>query len=240
MKAFLMMALCGSAALLTSANGLAQSEPWWNGAPDAPAQKAPAQQTPPPLPSPSVEAQPQPPPPPQAEPPQDPAPSAPPTTVDSQQQPPPAPQAEPPQYPPVPQVTEQMAAQGEWVYTAQDGWLWVPYGSSTTSVGVAPYVYLFAPSYGWRWFVSPWGLGPFHYGAWGWGPRWGYGYAPPRGLGGFHYSPRVGGHGGYMPHAYGGSAGVHVAAPGHVGGAARGFGGGHVGGGHFGGGGHHR
>jgi hypothetical protein len=239
MKTFLAMVTCCSAALLTSANGFGQNEPWWNGAPDSPAQKAPAQQPPAP-PPPPVQARPQPQPTPQAEP----APQsvAPPPTVHTQpQQPQPTPQAGPPQYPPSPQVTEQMAAQGEWVYTAQDGWMWVPYGSTTTNVGVEPYVYLFSPSYGWRWLVSPWGLGPFHYGAWGWGPRWGNDYAPPRGLGAFQYAPHVWGRGAYTPRAYGG--GVRAALPARVGGAhyagSGGFAGGHAGGAHSGGG-HHR
>src|SRR6202044_1548293 len=70
-------------------------------------------------------------------------------------------------------VTAEMASQGEWVYTAQYGWTWVPYGSTTTTVGGQPYVYLYAPSFGWRWLASPWGVGPFHYGAWGWGRAWG-------------------------------------------------------------------
>ncbi|HXN33691.1 MAG TPA: hypothetical protein VN894_17600, partial [Polyangiaceae bacterium] len=183
---------------------------------------------------PAAEAQPQPPPPPSAEPPQQSP--APPPAAQTQPQPPPSSQAEPPQYPPAPQVTEQMAARGEWVYTAQYGWIWVPYGSAAMTVGADPYVYLFAPSYGWRWFVSPWGLGPFRYGAWGWGPRWGPRYAPPRGLGAFHYAPGVGNRGVYAPRPYGGA--VH-SAPTHVG-AAHPFGGGRAGGAHSGGGGHHR
>jgi hypothetical protein len=232
MKAFLATTACCTAALLVPAVAVAQNDPWWNGAPDAPAQKAPA-------PPPPAETQPQPPPAPQAEPTQPTPP--PPPTGETQPPPPPGSQAAP-QYPPAPQVTEQMAAQGEWVYTTQYGWTWVPNGSTAMSVGVQPYVYLFAPAYGWRWFVSPWGVGPFYYGAWGWGPRWGPRYAPPRGLGGFHYAPGPGARGVYAPRAYGGA--VHGATPMHVGGgggAARGFAGSHAGAAHFGGGGgHHR
>ena len=125
----------------------------------------------------------------------------------------------------------QPAATGEWVYTAQYGWIWVPYGSTTTVVGAEPYVYLYAPAVGWTWFVSPWGPGPFRYGSWGWGPRWGSRYAPQGWVGAHH-------HGGWE------SRGVVRYAPrpfhavpaerwggAHFGGA-RGFGGGHAGGGH--------
>lgn len=229
MNTRLAMMTCCAAALVSSANAFAQSNPWWTGAPDAPAQQAPP-------PAPAAEAQPQPPPPPQPDTPQQ-APAQPPP--DPAQTQPPAVQAPP--YPAAaPQVTEQMAVQGEWVYTEQYGWTWVPYGSTALTVGVQPYVYLFAPSFGWRWFVSPWGVGPFHYGAWGWGPRWGPRYAPPRGLAGFHYAPGAGARSVYAPRAYGGA--VHGAAPIHAGAAAHGFGAGHAGGAvHFGGGGgHHR
>jgi hypothetical protein len=29
-----------------------------------------------------------------------------------------------------------------------------------------PYTYLYTPAYGWTWYVSPWGWGPYHYGLW--------------------------------------------------------------------------
>jgi hypothetical protein len=29
-----------------------------------------------------------------------------------------------------------------------------------------PYTYLYTPAYGWTWYVSPWGIGPYHYGIW--------------------------------------------------------------------------
>ena len=181
---------CVSTAMLTAPSALAQSEPWWSGAPDAPAQSAPAQkaaapQTPAPqlpaLPPPQTPASPQ------AAAPQAPAPPQIPAPPVAREQAPsqPPPQAEPPRYPAPPQAAGQTAPQGEWVYTAQSGWIWVPRGSTTTTVGVEPYAYLYMPSYGWGWYVSPWGLGPFHYGPWGWGPRWGMRYAPP-GWGGIH------------------------------------------------------
>lgn len=156
-----------------------------------------------------------------------------------------------------------VAAQGEWVYTDQYGWVWVPAGSSTTLVGEDPYAYLYTPAYGWAWFASPWGVGPFYRGGWGWGPRWGYAYAPHAWgygwgshYGGHYYAPRVysGGHY-FAPHGVGGAA--HYAGGSHYSGGAHygGYGGAHYshapsgghfsggshfsgGGGHFGGGGH--
>jgi hypothetical protein len=29
-----------------------------------------------------------------------------------------------------------------------------------------PYAYLYTPAYGWTWYVSPWGWGPYRYGFW--------------------------------------------------------------------------
>ena len=78
---------------------------------------------------------------------------------------------------------------------------WVPYGSTTTAVDGEPYVYLYAPAYGWTWFVSPWGVGPYRYGVWGWGPHWGSRWA----WGGYwrsHYG-RAGGRGHVVGHALG-------------------------------------
>ena len=60
--------------------------------------------------------------------------------------------------------------QGEWTYTAQYGWVWMPYGRNYVYVddgtGYAS-MFVFYPHYGWRWVASPWvlGLGPV--------PRWG-------------------------------------------------------------------
>jgi hypothetical protein len=55
---------------------------------------------------------------------------------------------------------------GQWVYTADNGWVWVPAGTSTTAMEGVPYSYLYTPAFGWTWYVSPWGWGPYHYGAW--------------------------------------------------------------------------
>lgn len=82
--------------------------------------------------------------------------------------------APPPQSPPPPTAPpEELAAQpdesavppGQWVHTAQYGWLWMPYGSVFTYVpydGTEPFMYVFYPAVGWTWVVAPW--------VWGWGP----------------------------------------------------------------------
>lgn len=62
---------------------------------------------------------------------------------------------------------------GQWVYTYQYGWLWVPYGQQYTFIPTDPQVfpdqYVYYPVYGWRWIVAPWvyGYGPRPY----WGAR---------------------------------------------------------------------
>ncbi len=58
------------------------------------------------------------------------------------------------------------AAPGQWVFTAQYGWLYMPYGhrfAFTHRTG--PYAYAYYPSYGWRWLSAPWmvGTGPYPY-----------------------------------------------------------------------------
>ena len=58
---------------------------------------------------------------------------------------------------------------GQWVYTDQYGWVWIPYSREYTYVGTEgyPYSYCYYPSYGWMWLYSPWVFG------WGPGPYWG-------------------------------------------------------------------
>ena len=75
-------------------------------------------------------------------------------------------------------------ATGQWVYTGQYGWVWMPYGQQYTYVPadqqVYPYEYVYYPVYGWRWVVAPWvyGWGPAPY--WGgWGPRYYVWYSRP-------------------------------------------------------------
>jgi len=85
---------------------------------------------------------------------------------------------------------------GQWVYTAGRGWVWVPAGAVTQEMDGAPYAYLYTPAYGWTWYLSPWGWGPYHYGVWvhhPWHPVGWHGYwvAHP------HVVVRLGGRGHY-------------------------------------------
>lgn len=111
---------------------------------------------------------------------------------------PPAPPANPP-----PPAQEQPAPQtpaGQWVYTQQYGWVWMPYGDAYSYVppeGIgAPYEYVYYPVYGWTWVVAPWvwGFGPwpyfaigptyfgwYHHGWWRTPWRWRYRPVPLRG-----------------------------------------------------------
>ena len=121
---------------------------------------------------------------------------------------PPPPQAES-QLPPPPQQDSQSGIPppasepaGQWVYTGQYGWLWMPYDRQYTYIPgdpqVFPEVFVYYPVYGWRWVVAPWvyGWGPAPYwgvrgprffvwyahpwfrvgGYWGWGGYRGWGY----------------------------------------------------------------
>jgi len=86
---------------------------------------------------------------------------------------------------------------GQWVYTVDHGWIWVPAGADTVVEDGVPYAYFYTPLYGWTWYVSPWGWGPYHYGLWfrhpwhpyGWHGRW---VAHPAVVG--HLNVHVGGH----------------------------------------------
>jgi hypothetical protein len=85
-------------------------------------------------------------------------------------QPPPPPQAAPYDYAPAPEaVAPAPGPSGQWVYTNQYGWVWMPYGANYTYVpgGNVAYSYAFYPHFGWRWISSPWvlGFGPSPY--WG-------------------------------------------------------------------------
>jgi hypothetical protein len=92
-----------------------------------------------------------------------------------------APQAAPPAYPqpegtpsaPAAQEAPPPAAQwvysyptGQWVFTSTNGWVWIPAGTATVDNEGVPYAYLYTPAYGWTWYVSPWGYGPYRYGVW--------------------------------------------------------------------------
>src|SRR6266851_3881544 len=71
---------------------------------------------------------------------------------------------------------------GQWVFTNQYGWVWLPYGAlytyEPTVEGAYPYSYIYYPTYGWTWVVSPW--------VWGWGPSPYFGYWGPRYFGWYH------------------------------------------------------
>jgi hypothetical protein len=115
-----------------------------------------------------------------------------------------------PPAPPPPQAAPAAAPSGQWTYTQQYGWLWMPYDQSYTHVAddsALAYEYVWYPGYGWSWVVAPWvlglgvtpfwgSLGPVHF-AWyahpwfrmGVGhlhPYWGHGFAPGGWHGGGH------------------------------------------------------
>jgi len=81
-------------------------------------------------------------------------------------------------------VVQQAAPSGQWVYTSQYGWVWMPYGTSYTylpATGSTPNMYVYYPAVGWSWVIAPWvwGWGPmpwFGYAGWGGYPWYGYGY----------------------------------------------------------------
>jgi hypothetical protein len=151
----------------------------------------------------------------------------------------PAPQAAPQYSAPPGQAVPAAGVQasGEWQYIDGQGWVWVPFGATTYNVENSPYVYLYTPSFGWTWYASPWGWGPYYRGGWIHQPYWGGG-----GWAHYYGGHRVfgGGYGGYGGH-YGGHYGGGHYGGGHYGGGGAHFGGGGHGGGggaHFGGGGH--
>ncbi len=83
---------------------------------------------------------------------------------------PPAPPSESPPAPPA-QGYQGYAASaapaGQWVYTQQYGWIWMPYADSFTYSPPGgygePYAYVYYPAYGWTWLATPWvwGIGPW-------------------------------------------------------------------------------
>jgi hypothetical protein len=115
-------------------------------------------------------------------------PAPPPATAPEPMQPPPAPPAAPPSpaevgqavvappmqatapAPAAPPAPSPSPAAGQWVYTNQYGWIWMPYSRDYTYVapdGGMAYEYAYYPSAGWRWIYAPWILG------WGPSPFWG-------------------------------------------------------------------
>jgi hypothetical protein len=182
---------------------------------------------------------------------------------------PPPPQQEIQSAPPQqgPDVAQQAPAEGQWTYTAQYGWVWLPYGDqytyAPTQTGVYPSEYVYYPSYGWTWLAAPWVFG------WGAAPYWGvygaghFGWYNRLSAGGWRgyngvygYRPAYGARAGYgpavqgyaTPRTFGGRPGFQGGSfqggGGYSGGRAGGgfhgggFSGGHGGGSHGGGRGH--
>jgi hypothetical protein len=80
------------------------------------------------------------------------------------------PPAPPPPSQPEPQAqVSATVPPGQWVYTAQYGWIWMPYADAYTwappSGYGTPYAYAYYPAYGWAWLAAPWvwGYGPWPY-----------------------------------------------------------------------------
>ena len=73
--------------------------------------------------------------------------------------------------PPVAVVAAPVTPSGQWVYTRQYGWLYMPYAQNYTYVPPAgpPSMFVYYPARGWRWVRAPWvvGVGPVPY----WGPH---------------------------------------------------------------------
>lgn len=78
------------------------------------------------------------------------------------------------------------------MYANGYGWMWVPANAASTVDDGVPYAYMYTPRYGWTWYVSPWGPGPYRYGAWVRRPYYPRGY---RGgwVAGPHVTIRLGG-----------------------------------------------
>jgi hypothetical protein len=97
---------------------------------------------------------------------------------------------------------------GQWVYTGQYGWIWMPYSDVYTYVPPGgwgePYAYVYGPAFGWTWVAAPWVwgfgpwpffgvVGPVHFGWWGhgwWRSPWRWHFVPaPRQRPGFVRGP---------------------------------------------------
>ena len=138
------------------------------------------------------------------------------------------PAREPGGAPQQPSLQQATPPPGQWVYTEQYGWVYMPYGDAYAyapeSETADPYMYVYYPAVGWTWVDAPWlwGWGPWPYfgvhGPWrfawfGHGPRFfgfhrfggvhGFAPAPLRGVGRPGFVPR----GGFGGHAVGGHAG---------------------------------
>lgn len=106
---------------------------------------------------------------------QDPQPAQPPTPA-PRDPPPPPPRARPqPPSEPEEASPQHESSAGQWVYTDQYGWVWMPYGDEFTNVppgGSTPNMYVYYPEGGWCWVIAPW--------LWGWGSMPYFGLLGPR------------------------------------------------------------
>jgi hypothetical protein len=90
---------------------------------------------------------------------------------------PPPPPAQPPQppkadagsSPQAPSDAQPATSTGQWVYTNQYGWIWIPYGDeyvfTPADESAEPYEFIYWPTRGWIWVAAPWiwGIGPLPY-----------------------------------------------------------------------------
>ena len=124
---------------------------------------------------------------------------------------------------PAPAAAPPAPTSGQWVYTAQYGWVWMPYGRQYVDEGTygadTPYQYVYTVRLGWTWCSAPWlwGWGAYPYfgvlgpGRFGWYRglyRSGYGWGHYRGgypRGGYRA-------GGYLARGYSGGA-YHATRP---------------------------
>lgn len=132
-----------------------------------------------------------------------------------------APTEAPPPPPPASEVDSPPVSvpTGQWVFTNQYGWVFMPYAEGYTYVpdDGYPFMFVYGPSWGWRWLSAPWvlGLGPRPY--WGapgfsrfaWHARpW---FAPRSHFAAAPYRMHAGGHGfgghGFGGHGFGGHHG---------------------------------
>jgi hypothetical protein len=59
-----------------------------------------------------------------------------------------------------------VVAGGEWAFTSQYGWVYMPYDSRyVVAYASRPYAYVYCSGFGWRWLAAPWvvGSGPYPY-----------------------------------------------------------------------------
>jgi hypothetical protein len=70
-----------------------------------------------------------------------------------------------------PADSAELPSDGQWVYTSQYGWVYMPYAENYTYVPANgyPFEFVYGPGWGWRWVSAPWvfSIGPAPY----WGPR---------------------------------------------------------------------